>query len=70
MLVCRLASQEIYPVAGDWSGTGKAQLGIFDPSTGMWELDRNGNGIFDGCTVDLCLGPFGQPDDLPVAGKW
>jgi hypothetical protein len=45
-------------------------MGIFDPSTGMWELDRNGNGIFDGCTVDLCLGPFGQPGDLPVAGKW
>jgi Divergent InlB B-repeat domain len=58
------------PVAGDWSGAGKAQLGIFDPSTGMWELDRNGNGVFEGCTVDLCLGPFGQPGDLPVAGKW
>jgi hypothetical protein len=58
------------PVAGDWSGTGKAQMGIFDPNTGMWELDRNGNRVFDGCTVDLCLGPFGQPGDLPVAGKW
>lgn len=58
------------PVAGDWTGTGKAQIGIFDPSTGMWELDRNGNGVFDGCTVDLCLGPFGQPGDLPVAGNW
>jgi hypothetical protein len=58
------------PVVGDWSGTGRAQIGVFDPSTGMWELDRNGNGIFDGCTVDLCLGPFGQPGDLPVAGKW
>jgi hypothetical protein len=58
------------PVAGDWRGTGKAQIGIFDPSTGMWELDRNGNGVFEGCTVDLCLGPFGQPGDLPVAGNW
>jgi hypothetical protein len=58
------------PVAGDWTGTGKAQIGIFDPSTGMWELDRNGNGVFDGCTIDVCVGPFGQPGDLPVAGKW
>jgi hypothetical protein len=58
------------PIIGDWSGTGKAQIGIFDASTGTWELDRNGNGVFEGCSVDLCLGPFGQPGDLPVSGKW
>jgi uncharacterized repeat protein (TIGR02543 family) len=60
------------PVAGDWTGTGKAQIGIFDPITGTWELDRNGNGVFDGCEVDLCFGPLVQPQpgDLPVAGIW
>lgn len=26
----------------------------------------NGNGKFDGCAVDACPGPFGQPGDLPV----
>jgi hypothetical protein len=58
------------PIVGDWNGTGKAQIGIFDPGTGMWELDLNGNGVFDGCEVDACLGPFGQQGDLPVVGKW
>jgi hypothetical protein len=58
------------PVVGDWTGTGKAQIGVFDSSIGMWELDTNGNGTFDGCTVDACLGPFGQPGDLPIVGKW
>jgi len=43
---------------------------VFDPSSGMWDLDLNGNGVFDGCTIDACLGPFGQPGDLPVIGKW
>jgi hypothetical protein len=58
------------PVAGDWDGAGQAKIGVFTPSTGLWELDLNGNGVFDGCGVDLCLGPFGQQGDLPVVGKW
>src|SRR2546426_663658 len=58
------------PVAGDWAGTGEAQIGVFDPSTGLWKLDRNGNGQLDSCTVDGCLGPFGISGDLPVAGDW
>jgi hypothetical protein len=58
------------PIVGDWTGTGTAQVGVFDPSTGLWELDLNGNGIFDGCQVDGCLGPFGQSGDIPVVGKW
>jgi len=58
------------PVVGDWTGTGTAKVGVFDPSTGLWDLDLNGNGIFDGCQVDGCLGPFGQSGDLPVVGQW
>lgn len=58
------------PVAGDWNGTGQAKIGVFTPSTGLWELDLNGNGVFDGCNVDTCLGPFGQQGDIPVVGKW
>ena len=40
------------------------------PSTGEWVLDMNGNGHFDGCAIDACLGPFGHAGDLPVVGKW
>jgi List-Bact-rpt repeat protein len=58
------------PVVGDWAGTGTAQIGVFDPRTGVWKLDRNGNDLWDGCGVDLCLGPFGQSGDLPVVGHW
>lgn len=58
------------PVVGDWDGTGNIRIGVFRPSTGMWYLDINGNGKLDNCKIDACLGPFGQPGDLPVVGKW
>jgi hypothetical protein len=58
------------PVVGDWDGTGKVRIGVFRPSTQMWYLDLNGNGKLDACGVDACIGPFGQPGDLPVVGKW
>jgi hypothetical protein len=58
------------PVIGDWDGTGKARIGVFRPTTGMWYLDMNGNGKLDHCSVDACRGPFGQLGDLPAVGKW
>jgi hypothetical protein len=58
------------PVVGDWDGSGTDNIGVFRPATGEWLLDVNGNGQWDGCSVDICLGPFGQPGDLPVVGKW
>jgi hypothetical protein len=58
------------PIVGDWDGAGKIRIGVFRPSTGMWYLDTNGNGKLDACGVDACVGPFGQPGDLPVVGRW
>jgi hypothetical protein len=58
------------PVVGDWNGTGTTKLGVFDPHTGLWRLDLNGNGLWDGCQSDGCLGPFGQVGDIPIAGSW
>jgi hypothetical protein len=57
------------PVAGDWDGDGVAEIGVFRPSTGKWYLDLNGNGQWDGCTIDGCY-TFGMNADLPVAGSW
>lgn len=54
------------PVVADWTGSGTTKLGVFHPLTGLWELDLDGNGRFDGCTRDGCLGPFGQNGDLPI----
>jgi hypothetical protein len=58
------------PVSGDWSGTGTSKIGVFRPSTGEWFLDSNGNGQWDGASVDLYLPAFGQDGDVPVVGRW
>jgi hypothetical protein len=58
------------PVVGDWSGNQIDKIGTFDPATGQWQLDMNGNGKWDGCKVDKCLGPFGTAGDIPVVGDW
>ena len=58
------------PIVGDWTGDGKIKTGVFRPSTAMWYLDMNGNGLWDGCGVDKCQGPFGVQGDIPVAGDW
>jgi C1A family cysteine protease len=57
------------PVVGDWTGDGVTKIGIF--RQGYWYLDKNGNGGWDGCAVDSCLGPFGGPNaDKPITGYW
>jgi hypothetical protein len=57
------------PVAGDWNNSGYSKIGVFRPSTGMWYLDLNGNGQWDGCGTDRCI-YFGMNGDLPVVGDW
>jgi len=57
-------------VVGDWTGTGFSRIGVYRPSDGRWYLDRNGDGQWSGCSVDICLGPFGLPGDQPVVGDW
>ena len=46
------------PVVGDWTGTGTAKLGVY--RQGQWYLDKNGNGVWDGCGVDTCIDSFGR----------
>jgi hypothetical protein len=58
------------PVTGDWDGSGRSNIGVWRPSTGQWFLDYNGNGVWDGCSVDICVTAFGASGDIPVAGKW
>ena len=58
------------PVVGDWNNDGTDEIGVYRPSTGMWYLDANGNRSWDGCGIDLCLGPFGLSGDSPIAGDW
>jgi serine-aspartate repeat-containing protein C/D/E len=53
------------PVAGDWNGDGKAELGVY--ITGEWFLDLNGDGLWD--QGDLWA-QLGDEEDQPVAGDW
>jgi hypothetical protein len=63
-------SQGDIPVSGDWNGTGTSKIGVFRPSTSEWFLDLNGNGKWDGPSLDLYVPGYGQPGDVPVVGKW
>lgn len=55
------------PVFGDWNGDGKEKLGIY--ANGTWILDYNGNGQWDGATVDKLV-HFGGPGWTPLVGDW
>jgi hypothetical protein len=67
---CTVSIENQTTVSATFLGAIHAALGIFRPSTGEWFFDVNGNGVWEGCNVDLCLGPFGADGDLPVVGDW
>ena len=46
------------------------KVGVYRPSTGEWFLDRNGNGVWDGCEIDICVQLFSAAGALPVVGDW
>ncbi|MBT0654243.1 beta strand repeat-containing protein [Geomobilimonas luticola] len=57
------------PVVGDWNGDGKTEIGVF--VDGIWYLDMNGNGQWDGEGIDV-MGMFGVgvSNAIPVVGDW
>ncbi len=57
------------PLVGDWNGSGTAKVGTFRPTDGAFYLDYNGNGVWDGCGTDRCLG-IGLNGDIPLVGDW
>jgi hypothetical protein len=59
------------PVTGDWNGSGTTKAGLFVPATGLWYLDTNSNGAWDGTPTDsIATFGGGLPGALPVAGDW
>ena len=58
------------PVVGDWNDSGTTKLGLFAADSLGWFLDANGNGVWDGCQVDICSQAFGGSTDMPVVGNW
>ena len=53
------------PVLGDWSGTGRQNIGLF--RNGTWFLDIDGDGLFTSADRTFV---FGQAGDVPVVGDW
>lgn len=54
------------PVAGDWSGDGLTNIGVY--RGGTWYRDLNGNGAWNAGTD--ATSRFGLATDKPVAGDW
>ena len=50
------------PITGDWNGDGKAEIGVF--VNGIWYLDFNGNGDWDGTTVDSFFNNFKNDETI------
>jgi len=44
------------------------KIGIYQ--NGVWYLDMNGNGVWDGTQTDRLVTAFGQPGWTPVLGDW
>jgi hypothetical protein len=57
------------PVSGDWNLDGKTEIGVFRNSTHLFYLDYNGNGVWNGASVDKQYN-FGISGDIPVSGDW
>jgi hypothetical protein len=55
------------PIAGDWNGDGRDEIGV--KRGRYWYLDYNGNGDWNGCTADRCY-TFGLAGDAVIAGDW
>ena len=54
-------------VYGDWDGNGKSDVGVYN--NGIWYLDYNGNGVYDGPVIDRSAS-FGSAGYNPVIGDW
>jgi len=63
------------PVTGDWAGSGTTKMGVYVMNAlkdvSNWYVDLNGNGVWDGPTVDgLYTFGDGLAGAVPVTGDW
>jgi uncharacterized repeat protein (TIGR01451 family) len=63
------ADPNVIPVTGDWNGDGRTKIGIY--YQGIWYLDYDGNGVWDGGVNDKTYN-FGWPAAgvTPMVGDW
>ncbi len=56
------------PIAGDWNGDGRDDIGVYRPASAAFYRDANGNGQWD-AGIDV-VSLFGAVNDIPVIGDW
>jgi hypothetical protein len=61
------AATGVTPIVGDWNGDQRTKIGIY--YNGLWYLDYDGNGVWDGGVNDKAY-VFGQPGVTPLLGDW
>lgn len=54
---------------GPGGATVASKVGVFRPADGMFYLDYNSSGTWEGCGSDRCLS-IGTSGDTPLVGKW
>jgi hypothetical protein len=58
------------PLIGDWNGDGRAKVGIYRATSGLFLLDANGDGQFGAGDLVYNLGVGIEAGDIPVVGDW
>jgi hypothetical protein len=61
------AATGVTPMLGDWNGDGRTKVGIY--YNGLWYLDYDGNGVWDGGVNDKQY-VFGWSGMTPLVGDW
>ncbi|MPZ76361.1 MAG: hypothetical protein GEU77_07535 [Deltaproteobacteria bacterium] len=67
---CNVSLSSSTVVTANFIADRSDRIGIYRPSTGEWFLDRNGNGSWDECEIDLCIQTFAGTMGSPVVGDW
>jgi uncharacterized protein YkwD len=56
-------------LVGDWTGSGRDQLGVLRNEDGTFHLDTNGDRRLDAADARFAFGPY-QPGDVAIVGDW
>jgi hypothetical protein len=54
-------------LVGDFNGDNRTDFGAYNPNTGTWFIDLNGNRILEASEANIS---FGGTNRLPVVGNW
>ena len=65
-----LGKQGDMPISGNWDGSGKYNVGVRSAYDLTFKIKVSTDLTWNPDKGDTVLGPFGGPDDMPLAGDW